>query len=227
MKNRPKDTDWIDIHSHSLEKEEGIFRVYNLFLEDFNRESLPDVFSCGLHPWHIKSYKELSGFTDKLREVLDLPEMIAIGEAGLDKIFPVDMEAQIDVFVKQVELSEEYRKPMIIHCVKAFQELLKIRSETGAQQPWVLHGFNSSPQLAGDLVQKGFYISSGPRMMNDNRKCKEVLDRIPIDRLLVETDAEDMDLLDVYSCIAGCLDLSNTELRAQIQQNYLKLLATE
>lgn len=223
MKVQPKNTDYIDIHSHLRGEHPGIFRVYNLFLEDFHEEIELEVFSCGLHPWHIKNYEDLEKFPEKLEKAIQHSSMIAIGEAGLDKIIPTEMKQQKSIFNTQVELSEKYEKPMIIHCVKAFQQLLKIRKDMNARQTWILHGFNSSPQLATDLIKKGICISAGPRLMNNESRCKKVLDDIPRDCLFIETDDEDTEIEEIYKEIAGCLGMKAKQLRDQVQNNYQKI----
>ena len=226
MSIHPKNTDYIDIHSHLGGEHPGIFRVYNLFLEDFYEEIELDVFSCGLHPWHIKNYDDLENLPEKLKKAIQHPSMIAIGEAGLDKIIPTEMEQQMSVFNDQVELSEKYGKPMIIHCVKAFQQLLKIRKDMNARQPWILHGFNSSPQLAGDLVKKSIFISASPRLMNNEARCKKILESIPPDCLFIETDDEETGIVEIYTQIAGCLGMKSEQLRDQVQKNYRKIFSS-
>ena len=223
MKSEPKKTDWIDIHSHLTGDHPGVFRVNNVFLQDFQEDMSMKVFSCGLHPWHISQYENIEDLIPLLRSALNHQGLIAIGEAGLDKIIPVPMERQIEIFRKQAELSEESGIPMIVHCVKAFQELLKIRKEMNAKQRWILHGFNSSSQLAGDLVKKGIYISAGPRLMNNTLRCKDILGGIPIQYLFIETDDEDSDMAEIYMKIADCLEITPEELRVQVQENYKEI----
>ena len=224
MKPRPKDTDWIDIHSHQTDGQEGVFRIFNLFLEDFHEDVSFGVFSCGLHPWHIQQYGELENFPRRLEEVIRHEKMVAIGEAGLDKVIPTEMEVQEEVFKRQVELSESYQLPVIIHCVKAFHILLKIRNEMQAKQPWILHGFNSNPQLAADLIEKGIYISGGLRMLRSKAKCREILERISPDFLFAETDDDDeKDISEVYAELAECMGMNSSELKEIIYRNYNKI----
>jgi TatD DNase family protein len=224
MKTTPQNTDYIDIHSHNSESQPGIFRVYNLFLQDYHPDITHKVFSCGLHPWHIQHYEDIDHFPEKLEKVIDHPGMIAIGEAGLDKIIPVEMDQQIEIFKIQVELSEKYKLPVIIHCVKAFQELLQVRQETSAEQTWILHGFNSSAQMAGDLVEKGIFISGGLRLLRSKSRCQEVLKSIPLEFLFIETDDdEDTHIREVYSEIASCLEIEVDELQMKILENFKKV----
>lgn len=220
----PQNTDYIDIHSHNSESQPGIFRVYNLFLQDYHPDISYKIFSCGLHPWHIQHYEDIDRFPEKLEKVIDHPDMIAIGEAGLDKIIPVDMDRQVEIFTKQVEISEKYKLPVIIHCVKAFKELLQVRQETSAKQAWILHGFNSSAQMADDLINKGIFISAGLRLLKSNSKCEDVLKHIPLESLFVETDDdEDTGIKNIYNEIASCREIDPEKLRMTVMDNFKKV----
>lgn len=226
MKTSPQNTDYIDIHSHKSESESGIFRIYNLFLQDYRPDIDHEVFSCGLHPWHIQYYQNIDHFPERLERAIDHPGMIAIGEAGLDKIIPVEMSKQIGIFKKQVELSEKHKLPVIIHCVKAFQELLQVRQDTSAKQTWILHGFNSSAQMAGDLTDKGIFISAGMRLLKSSSKCEDVLKNIPLGFLFVETDDDEVKgIKDIYYEISSCLEIDAEELRITVLENFNKVFS--
>lgn len=224
MDPTPQYIPFIDIHSHLTSDHPGVFRIFNLFLQDFDPvSSLPEVFSCGLHPWHIQQCRDLDSFHIKLEDALQQPGMIALGEAGLDKIIKVSMELQSDIFRKQVLLSEKYRKPMIIHCVRAFPELLAIRNETEASQPWILHGFNSNAEMALDLVKKGIYISAGMRLLKNPEKFRDVVQRIPSEFLFVETDDDETDISFIYQDIASQSGIQTDELKEIIYQNFKRI----
>lgn len=107
---------------------------------------------------------------------------MAIGESGLDRLRGASLDRQEAIFRRQVAISESVGKPMILHVVKAFPEIMRLRRELSPAQPWVIHGFRGKPQLAAELLREGFYISLGERF---NRETAEI---IPADRLFVETD---------------------------------------
>ncbi len=222
MRPVPQKSDYIDIHSHHREVPEGVFRVYNLFLQDFQEETDHKAISLGLHPWHIENYGEL----EKLEENLDVAvrdeNVVAVGECGLDKIIKIPVEKQKDIFIKQVRISEKHNLPVIVHCVKAYQELLEIPNETNANQPWILHGFNSSNQLAGDMIDKGIYISAGSRLLHSSKKCQEVLNFIPREFLFIETDDEE-DIRKIYEKVAECMNISVDKLKEIVFTNYNKV----
>jgi TatD DNase family protein len=220
MKFTPEKNDWIDIHSHLSADAPGVFRVYNLFLQDFQQEALPAVFSCGLHPWHIQQYSDIDNFPAQLEQSFNYQGMLAVGEAGLDKIIKTPMDLQKEVFATQVILSEKHQKPMIIHCVKAFPELLSVRNALEAMQPWIIHGFNNSLEMARELTKQGIYISTGMRLMKNAAKCTGVMKNIPLPYLFVETDEDETDIEEVYTGLANCKGISVEELKTSVLQNF-------
>lgn len=144
---------------------------------------MQDVNSIGVHPWHAdKADSEvINSIVDNLQN--DVNHSIkAIGECGLDKLCTVSLQKQIDVFKQQVLISESYRLPLIIHCVKAMDELLAIKKELSPTQPWIWHGFRGKPQQLQQLINNGFYISFGFKYNRDS------LIACPLERMFLETD---------------------------------------
>ena len=115
--------------------------------------------SLGIHPWNA-GLDDTAKFMDCLQAVIkNCPNILLIGEAGLDKSRPVDFSLQEEVFRQQVVLSEICRKPMVIHCVRAFDDLLRIRKALHPIQRWIIHGFRGKPQQAEQLLRAGMDIS--------------------------------------------------------------------
>lgn len=123
--------------------------------------------SVGLHPWDVAE-----DWREKVEEVsaaVRTDNVWTLGECGLDKVHGNAMPMQIEAFRAQIALSEAVGKPMIIHCVKAFDKLLALRHELIAQcrhkghepQPWVIHGFRGKPEQAKQLMTKGLLFSFG------------------------------------------------------------------
>lgn len=225
MRPVPEISDYIDIHSHNSEVPEGIFRIYNLFLQDFQEDTDHKAISVGLHPWQIDNYDEMKDMEANLNSAVKEKNVVAVGECGLDKIIKVPLEKQKDIFMKQVRISEENNLPVIIHCVKAYQELLELRKDTSANQPWILHGFNSSAQLAGDMIDKGMYISAGSRLLHSTKKCHDVLNSIPAEFLFIETDDEN-NIREIYENVSDCMKISIEELKEIVFKNYQKVFRT-
>ena len=127
--------------------------------------------SVGLHPWNVsETWQETVA---SIRKVASRDDVWAIGECGLDKVHgephPLQMEVQMAAFRAQIAIAEEVQKPIVIHCVRAFDELLMLRRELEASrkredrepQPWVIHGFRGKPEQAKQLMTKGMLLSFG------------------------------------------------------------------
>ncbi len=154
----------------------------------------PEVFfAAGVHPYNIEEFNE-----DILRKFLEDKKCIAIGECGLDyHRLPEDKEEkekekkfQKEIFKKQIELSFEYNKPLIVHIRDANQDSFEILKNYGEfKQLGILHCFNAS-ELLLELEQNGFYFGIGGVLSFKNaKKLVEILPKIPIERILIETDA--------------------------------------
>ena len=130
--------------------------IYNLIVGKNNSTS--GFFSAGIHPWYINESKTQF---EELLVLVKNQKCLAIGECGLDKLCSSPFGQQMEVFKKQIELAEKLQKPLIIHCVKAFDELLKIKKSSKTGVPWVIHGFNQKNEMAKQLLAQGFYFSFG------------------------------------------------------------------
>ncbi len=148
-----------------------------------------------------------------LTEALFDPSVIALGEAGLDKSIDAPLSLQTEVFTEQVKLSEAFRKPLVIHCVKAWDELLAVKKDLNPQMPWVIHGFRGNDILAEQLIRKGLYLSFG---MKFNPKALRIA--WP-DYVLPETDEADIAIEEVYADIANALDMSIDLLALTLRKN--------
>ena len=120
-----------------------------------------DVARCsvGLHPWHVDSMWQQQ--LELLRHDLQLPNVVAIGECGLDMVKGPELSLQQAAFEAQIQLAEPHRLPLIIHCVRAFDQLLLLHKKYNPQQLWIVHGFRGKPQLAQQLLAHGIRLSFG------------------------------------------------------------------
>lgn len=201
---------YIDIHSH--QKATNHFSCYNTPFPIV--EPLPLYYSVGLHPWYLDTYSEV----DLIKPYCQ--NAFAIGESGIDKLCKTDFFKQIEIFEKHILLSEQYKKPLIIHCVKAFNELIQLKQKHQPTQAWVIHGFNKKPILTNQLLQHGFYLSVGI-----NTPQSTVLE-IPLEKLFLETDdILEFTIQEVYLHVANTLNLKLDTLIHSIEQN-LRLIQT-
>lgn len=171
--------------------------------------------SVGIHPWYIYNVEEqLAG----LERQAMLPGVISIGEVGLDKLAEAPLERQQEVFKASAALAESLGVFLIIHCVKAWDELIALKKELKPHMPWVIHGFRGNAALAGQLIRQGFYLSFGEHF---NPAAVRVA--WP-DRLFAETDDREIDIRTVYDHLSASLDLPLERFAAQVAENVHNVL---
>ena len=210
---------YIDIHTHSVYKEKDVLIIQNLFPDEVYNISKNNFYSVGLHPWYVKK-ESLPADILAIKEVCPAKNVIAIGEAGIDKLKEIPVELQIEAFNKQIELSIWYKKPMVIHCVKAYNELLEIRNKSGTKIPWIIHWFNASYEIAQELIRKNCYLSYGIMLFKNNSKAYEAYVKLPLENLFFETDDAGYSIRQVYSKAAKLKNKSVEELQSQIISNF-------
>ncbi|WP_104399323.1 TatD family hydrolase [Vibrio penaeicida] len=144
--------------------------------------------SCGVHPLDVESAFCL----DKLYDYAGHPRVVAIGETGLDYHYKPETKAlQLERFEQQVALAVEVDKPLIIHTRNAREDTLKTLRDGNAQKcGGVIHCFTEDLPFAEAAMELGFYISiSGIVTFRAATELKEVVQALPLDRLLIETDS--------------------------------------
>ena len=147
-------------------------------------------FSCGIHP------ADCGRFTmDALRKTLTQVPCSALGECGLDASIPVDPDFQEKIFRAQIELAEELNLPLVIHCVRQYYDLIRIRKETAAKIPWLIHGFRGKPETGKALLNAGMILSLSPVWLMHRESFP---DWLPDGAFLLETDESDIPLPSLY-----------------------------
>lgn len=202
----------LDIHTHRREADSEGKSIINYkqltgapLLEGY-------YYSIGIHPWELtlSTMKEQQDFI-----ISQLPDkrIVAIGESGLDKLTETPMELQRMAFIMQITLSEQYSLPLIIHCVKAMDEMLAVKKKFNPKQPWIWHGFRGKPEQATQLLKQGFYLSLGEHYSDETMKL------IPDDRLFLETDESLLDIEDILRRAAEVRGVGVEALRETIRRN--------
>lgn len=220
----PQPGDYIDIHVHGGKPAFGMFILESLMAHE---GKLPvDVsgiaYTYGIHPWFLneENHKQL---INSVENTVIQPEIIAIGEAGFDRLRGPSPELQSRAFEEQIIISEKISKPVVIHCVRAWDELLAVYKKIKPKMPWLIHGFRGNVDLASQLLSKGFYLSFWFDFIL-RPESKELLKQLPADRIFLETDGADVDIKSIYNKVATDLDLSVDELKSIILKNFNKCL---
>ena len=197
-----------NFHHHTLV---NFYGIYNLELGENVPES---YFSVGIHPkdidenWekHFEAFKKIS-----LQD-----NCLAIGECGLDALIDIDANLQKTVFERQILWANEIQKPVIIHCVKWFQELIPFQKL--AEVPLIIHGFNKKKSVADEMLKHGFFLSFGKSVLY-NLSLQSILKEIPIDKIFLETDDADFDIAELYQKVSEIKEISLEELQKKISEN--------
>lgn len=186
----------IDIHTHKFPTADHI-AIYNVPMVQAETVFLSNAkgyFSVGFHPWLIDAFSE--ELQEKMKHWVYDKRLIAVGECGFDKNSQATYEKQLKVFEKQVEMSEQIGKPLLIHCVGYFNELFDLKKSWNPRQPWIIHGFRGKPQLAEQALKAGCNLSFGEYFNPESILIT------PIKNLFVETDESNFSIDQIYQNIA-------------------------
>ena len=217
---------FINIHTHIAIPEANLLQIVNL---DLN-QPCPEhgCFSYGIHPWVLDNADfQAEKALQALEEKLKLPQVLALGEAGLDKMHKASFERQIELFERQIELSETLQKPMILHDVRSHNEIIALRKKHKVHQPWILHGFSGTEQDIKQLIGQGIYLSVGEALLHPERKIHKSFKFIDLDYLFPETDMAEIGVETVYEAAANLLEMDLSALQTRIFANFARLFGLE
>lgn len=189
---------FFNLHTHKFTNNSDVLELVNQYPWEFDA-AIPN-YSIGIHPWYIDENR-LESDLKTIDEKLQLKECLALGECGLDKRIEVPMQLQIEVFEKQIALAEKHQKPLVLHLVAAFQELIEIKNRLKISVPIIIHGFSKNEQVANELIKNGFYLSFGKYLLR-NPELESVFKSVPNDKFFLETDTIDESLEEVYQLAA-------------------------
>ena len=210
---------YFNLHIHQFTNQADVLELVNQYPQEF--EALIPFYSIGIHPLFIDENR-LENDLQIVDEKLALPECLALGECGLDKRSETSLDLQQSVFEKQVALAEKHQKPVVIHCVAAFQELIEIKKRLKISVPIIIHGFSKKRELAKQLIDSGFYLSFGKNLLR-NPELEQVFKSIPNDKIFLETDTIEEGIQEVYALAAKYKELEVIELQEIVNKNYNKI----
>ena len=154
-------------------------------------EKYPNLYGAiGVHPEDVNSYN--SDVENTINKLLENPKIIAVGEIGLDYYWDKSqIEEQKTIFEKQILIAKQHKKPILVHDREAHADTFDILKRTNAAETGVImHCFSGSVEFAMECIKEGFYIALGGVVTFKNaKKAKEVAMKVPLDKLLLETDA--------------------------------------
>jgi TatD DNase family protein len=221
--NFPLPGDYIDIHNHDSIPGEGVFILDNLMAHEGNLPGIKSGMICslGIHPWFLneENHDQLIDFVEK--NASD-KAVAAIGEAGFDKLRGPSMELQQRTFSEQAAISEAIGKPLVIHCVRAWDDLMAAHKRIKPKMPWLIHGFRGKKELALQLISRNMYISFWFDFVV-RAEASMLVRSLPVDRIFLETDGSGADIRKIYDKVSNDIGSTVEELKNQTLLNYCKM----
>lgn len=185
----------------------------------------PNLYSFGIHPWKID--KDVNDVLAEMDTITRNRRCIAIGECGLDKAIDTDFELQQKIFCEQIQIANEVQKPLMIHCVKAFNELTACLKKMNNTVPVIIHGFNNNQNIANDLLKHGYLLSFGKALMDDGSNASEVIKHVGRKNFFLENDDSNVSIRDIYKRASEILGIEEQFLQEQLKSNYQRIFKEE
>jgi TatD DNase family protein len=218
---------YLDFHTHPWKDQRADVRSM-WALDPKDRDWLPEAEYCcvGLHPWFLTEQNAEAGF-EWVERMAPLPQVVAIGETGLDRLRGPNLIDQRNIFERHVRLAESLDKAVVIHAVRSFDELLGLRRSWRPRTPWIVHGFAKGPEIAHGLIAAGCWLSFGKALFAPaETPILQAFRNMPDDRFLLETDGDPaVDIGDVYRRAAELRGCSLEWLEERLSQNVREVLA--
>lgn len=206
-----------DIHSHNfhISSHSSGNSILSFCYKDKDSANFKNaqLISVGIHPWYINEHDIDLQIEWIKKELKEREKVVAIGECGIDRICGTPIELQEKAFQEMINISETEKLPIIIHCVKAYNEIIRYKNKTKTSIPWIIHGFRGKKEMAEQLIRHGFYISVGEKYQAD------IFSVIPADRLLTETDESSKDIDSIIKSVADIMQISDNKLKRIISDN--------
>lgn len=206
---------FIDIHTHRRQPADDT-SIYNL---SPGEEPCEGFFSAGVHPWQADQFSPASAIA-QLEDLQKYPQFVAVGEIGIDRACTVPLPPQIALFETQLQWASQHAKPVTIHCVRAYSDVLQVLKRNRHLPALLFHAYIANEQTTIQLSQYDAYFSLGCRELSR----KGDLRHIPLDKLFLETDEQSVDIHEVYELASSKLGMTVGELETVIEQNAERLM---
>ncbi len=210
---------FINLHSHRKPQsdEEIVIRNAYHFMDENKADAITYSVSAGIHPWQLK--EDFSLQINQLTKLASCKNVIAIGECGLDRIKGPAIEIQIDALRAQIDIANRVNKPLILHLVKTYSDILAFAHLM--KTPWFVHGFKGNGIEAHNLLKKGARLSFGPRLLTDEA-MQALFTSIPLEYIYLETDTKPFLIDEMYHKAALLRNLEIDDLRTGIWLNFVR-----
>jgi TatD DNase family protein len=210
---------YLNIHTHRATGNSGLTEIESLYYPQVP-SGLAAFTSAGLHPWYLKNL-DWTAAGEWLDAWAERPDCVAIGETGLDKVCDTPWALQLRAFSICIDAATERGKPLLLHCVRAYNELLAELPKKGLA--CIFHGFDKKNHVAEMLLNAGCYLSFGAALLREQSSAAISLKTAPIDRIFLETDDQGIGIAEVYEKAAAIKECRVAELAAQVLLNALNV----
>lgn len=211
---------YFNAHSHQITSDPDTLTLVNVHRK---WGALPAGHYCsiGIHPWYVP--EDVQRALDIIYSMGQHNQILAIGECGLDTQCSTPMEVQMTVFKAQVQLANSLGKPLIIHCVRAYDAVCEVLDASAVKVPVLFHGFHKKGPWAQILIQKGYYLSYGAALMRPADFTFQQLESLPLSQLFIETDDKELDVKTLYAKLAEIRKADLESIILQLQLNRKKV----
>ena len=210
-----------DIHTH--------FNTLGLLdiSDNYSLKEKSKFFSIGIHPKKLNSTNELNKVLYEISDFVADNKCVAIGECGLDKFSDLPLNIQEKIFIPQIEIAQKNHKPLIIHCVRLYNEVVRIIKQQKFNLPVVFHGFNANSDTLKQLLKfDNFYFSVSEKILNEKNNIYKALEFLPLEKLLIESDTDkNTDFQRLLTNISMLKHEETNVVKKYIQNNFKKLLS--
>ncbi len=208
-----------DLHTHLFSADPAVWAVRS-FQQQEKREEEQHAGprSLGLHPWFL-SPENLEEDWEWLERRSLQPEVVAIGEVGLDRLQGPLLSFQEMVFRRQIHLAEARQKPLIVHCVRAWDELERLLLAERPSIAVVIHGFQKNEETMCRLLEAGAFFSFGGAILREGSTAERTLRAVPAGRFFLETDDDQNPIQAIHERAAAIRGLDAGDLSLQLHAN--------
>ena len=211
---------YLDFHSHSISPTNEKIVIRSLFLHE--KQDFPTqqnlYFTIGMHPWHADKLS-ISEIKLLIENNINKSPIIGIGETGLDKLKGPNINIQEKVFRLHIEAAMQNNLPLIIHSVRAHNEIIQLKKEYKANNPWIIHLFCGSKQIAFDLLKQDCYLSIGHHITQQKSRISKYFHELPKEKIFLETDDFNIPIEDIYTFAAKKWKCTIESVHSQIINN--------
>lgn len=214
---------FVDFHTHQMSLDDDCVDILQLSVEDALRGTEADVyFSCGIHPWDSALSNAKQVMSD-LEQLSNTNRFFCIGECGIDRACDVPLEIQISIFEQEVQIAQKTGRPLIIHAVRSYSDILSVLKKYAVTVPIIFHDFRGNEVQINQLLHYNAYFSFGFSGISQTKMHKNI-HLIPLECLCLETDDDNRKIPGMYEIVSDILDVSVFELRNILFRNFKRIM---